>query len=123
MADVALIAAGCVGVVVAVGHGILMQQLMVAPLLATSEQRALVGASGARLLPLLLQFSTLCWFLGGLALIAAPVWFNSQGRLTAAAVVGAFYAFGAIGNFWGTRGRHPGWVLLAIAVALIGYGV
>jgi hypothetical protein len=30
--------------------------------------------------------------------------------------------FGAIGNLWGTRGRHPGWMLLAAAVVLIVLG-
>jgi hypothetical protein len=27
--------------------------------------------------------------------------------------------FGAIGNLWATRGRHPGWMLMAAALVLI----
>ena len=58
---------------------------------------------------------------GGLALVAAPFWFDAPTRTTLAVVVGAFYAFGAIGNFWATRGRHFGWIPLAVAVGLIWY--
>jgi hypothetical protein len=37
-------------------------------------------------------------------------------------LVGATYLFGAAGNFWATRGRHPGWMLLALALVLIAFG-
>jgi len=33
------------------------------------------------------------------------------------------YLFAAIGNCWATRGRHPGWMLYAVALVLIVYGV
>jgi hypothetical protein len=66
--------------------------------------------------------STISWFLGGLALVAAALWFNDDVRLATAWFVGSLYLFGAVGNLWGTSGRHPGWVLLALAVGLIVVG-
>lgn len=115
----ALIAAGVVGCFVAVFHGIVMQKLMIRPILAKTP----LAESSRRLVPLLLHFSTIFWFLGGVALIVVPLFADRSAVLTTAVFVGAFYGFGAVGNLWGTNGKHPGWVLLAIAVALIVYGV
>ncbi len=72
-----------------------------------------------KLVPVLLHLSTISWFLGGLTLIAAALWSDADARLATAWFVGSPYLFGAAGNVWGTRGRHPGWVLLALALALI----
>ena len=74
-------------------------------------------------MPLLLHFSTIVWFLGGLALIAAAIWFDRDARLATGLFVGSTYLFGALGNLWGTRGRHPGWMLMAAALILIVFGV
>ncbi len=113
-----LVAAGCIGIAVAVVHGVLVHRLMAVPVMAGTDY----APSVRRLVPLLLQFSTFCWLLGGIALVATPAFPERSAVLITAAFVGTFYLFGAVGNFWGTRGRHPGWVLLAIAVALIGLG-
>ena len=117
----ALASAGIIGCGVAVVHGVLTQRLMVGPFERVAEGR--MAAPIRRLVPMLLQFSTFNWFLGGLALILAAVAFDRQARLATALLVGASYLFGAIGNAWGTRGRHPGWMLLAAALALMVYGV
>ena len=114
----AFVAAGCIGACVAIVHGVLMQRLMIRPILAGADYSQRMQ----RLLPAILQFSTFCWFLGGIALIATPAFPDRSSVLTTALFVGTFYIFGAIGNFWGTRGRHPGWVLLTIAAALIAWG-
>jgi hypothetical protein len=115
--------AGVIGSGVAVVHGILTQRLMVRPIeaLLLADRRA----SGAvrRLVPLLLHFSTIVWFLGGLALIAAANWFEQDARLATGLFVGSTYLFGALGNLWGNRGRHPGWILMAAALVLIVFGV
>jgi hypothetical protein len=113
----ALVAAGCIGSFIAVFHGIVTQKTMIKPILEQTD----FPESTARLVPLLLHFSTLCWFFGGAALIATPFIRDTSTVLTVAAFVGVFYTVGAVGNFWGTRGRHPGWVLLAISAALIAY--
>lgn len=117
--DAALTIAGMIGSGVAVVHGILVQRLMVRPIeaLAVGENR--LSGPVRRLVPLLLHFSTVFWFLGGLALIAAAFWLDEGARLATCFFVGGLYLFGALGNLWATRGRHPGWMLMAAALVLI----
>jgi hypothetical protein len=117
--NAALAMAGITGAGVAVVHGILVQRYMVRPFeeLALADKR--IAGSTRRLIPLLLHFSTIVWFLGGLALVAAANWFGQDVRLATSLFVGGCYMFGAVGNLWGTRGRHPGWMLMAAALVLI----
>jgi hypothetical protein len=75
-----------------------------------------------RLVPGLLHFSTFNWFLCGLALTAAAFWFEQDARLATGLLVGSSYLYGALGNLWATRGRHPGWVLYVMALVLIAFG-
>ena len=121
--DAALGMAGVIGSCVAVVHGFLVQRLMVRPFeeLFLAEKR--ISSSIRRLVPLLLHFSTISWFLGGLALIAAAAWFQHDARLATALFVGSLYLFGALGNLWGTRSFHPGWMLMAAALVLIAIGI
>jgi hypothetical protein len=123
LADIALALAGVVGGVVAVGHCILVQRLMVRPIetLFLEDQR--IAAPVRRLIPALLHFSTISWFIGGIALIAAALWFDETARLVTGLFVGSHFLFGAVVNFWARRGRHPGWVLMAAAIILIAVGV
>lgn len=120
---IALVTAGIIGSGTALVHGVLVQRLMVRPYerLALAEGR--IGAPILRLVPLLLHFSTVAWFLGGLALIAAAFRLGEAGRVATGLGVGSLFAYGAICNFWGTRGRHPGWMLMAAALVLIAYGL
>jgi len=120
--DAALGMAGVIGCCVAVLHGILTQRLMVRPLEEFFLTDKRTAASVRRLVPLLLHFSTISWFLGGLALIAAANWFEHDARLATGLFVGSLYLFGALGNLWATRGRHPGWMLMALALILIVFG-
>jgi len=121
--NAALAMAGVIGSGVAVVHGILVQRLMVRPFeeLALADGR--IGVPIRRLVPPLLHFSTISWFLGGLALIAAARWLEPDARLATAIFVGSLYLFGALGNLWGTRGLHPGWMLMTVALVLIAFGV
>jgi hypothetical protein len=121
--DASLVMAGLIGGGTAVAHGVLIQRLVVRPyesFLATAP-----GTSQAirRMMPLLVHFSTIAWLLGALALIAAAGWFGPQARLVTCLSVGSLYLLGALGNLWGTRGRHPGWMLMAVALGLIGVGI
>jgi hypothetical protein len=116
-----LVAAGLIGVGTAVLHGLLVQRLMVKPFEAAFVERQTPG-SIRRLVPLLLHFSTISWLLGGLVLIAAATSFGQEARLATSLFVGSLFLFGALANLWGTRGRHPGWMLMAAAVVLIGVG-
>ena len=121
--DAALAMAGVIGSCVAVVHGILVQRLMVAPFEDLSLADKRISAPIRRLVPLLLHFSTVSWFLGGFALIAAATWFGHGAKLATGLFVGSLYLFGALGNLWGTRGRHPGWMLMTAALVLIAFGV
>jgi hypothetical protein len=121
--DAALATAGVIGSSVAAFHGILTQRLMVRPVEALFVSDARIARPIRRLMPLLLQFSTFNWLLGGLALIAAALWFGHDARLATGLLVGSSYLYGALGNLWGTRGRHPGWVLMGVALVLIVLGV
>ncbi len=120
--DLALAAAGIVGAGGAVVHGILVQRLMVRPFLQISEGDRRFGGAVRRLVPPLLHFSTLAWFLGGLALIAAAVRLDGAARLATSVFVGSLFLFGAVVNLWATRGRHPGWMVMAAAILLIALG-
>lgn len=120
--DAALIAAGIIGSGVAVVHCLLTQRLMVRPIAAAVGPDRRMPRSVKRLLPILLHFSTVAWFLGGLVLIAAA-WFSPPVKLAAGLFIGSLYLFGAVGNLWGTRGRHSGWLLYAVALGLIGFGI
>ena len=119
--NLALELAGVIGAVVAIVHGLLVQRLIVRPFAEVADADRKVSATIRRLVPPLIHFSTAVWFAGGVALASAPL-LNAQARLSISLMVGLTYLFGAIGNFWATRGRHPGWVLMANAVALIAFG-
>ncbi len=121
--NIALVVAGLIGSGVAVVHGILTQRLMIRPLQALFAADKRISAPVRRLVPLLLHLSTASWFAGGLALIAAACWFTPDARLATSLFVGGLYLYGALGNLWGTRGRHPGWMLYTIAIALIAFGI
>jgi hypothetical protein len=121
--DAALALAGVIGSSVAVFHGVLTQRLMVRPVEALFVADRRIAAPIRRLVPLLLQFSTFNWLLGGLILIAAALWFEHDARLATGLLVGSSYLYGAVGNLWGTRGRHPGWMLMAVALVLIVLGI
>lgn len=115
--------AGLIGSGTALVHGILTQRLMVRPIGAVLGGDKSLSSPIRRLVPVLLHFSTFAWFAGGLALIAAAAKGGPDAKLATGMLVGSLYLFGAIGNAWATRGRHPGWLLMAVAVGLIGYGL
>lgn len=111
-----LVAGGLLGVAIAIAHGLIGQARIVEPC------EGLKG-SQARVLVAVFHLSTLYWALGGLAVIAAVVIGGTESRNTIVAVVIALYVAGAIANFWATRGRHFGWMLLLTASALLAAGV
>jgi hypothetical protein len=121
--NAALGAAGAIGSGTAIIHGVLTQRLMVRPIEALFAGDPKIKAPIRRIVPILLHFSTAAWFAGGIALIAAACCFAPGARLATALCVGGLYLFGTLGNAWATRGRHPGWMLMAAAVVLIGFGL
>ena len=119
--DMALGLAGLIGAAVAIVHGVITQRFMVRPIAAMAFQERRLSATIGRLVPLLLQFSTAVWFTGGLALAGATL-LGREARLAICLMVGGTYLFGAVGNCWATRGRHAGWMLMAVALVLIAFG-
>jgi hypothetical protein len=119
--DLALIAAGVIGSAVAVVHGLIIQRILVRPLHAMldAQGRARVAR---RLLAPMLHFTTVFWFVGGIALVVSTGAGHGF-RLATGALVGGAYLFGALGNLWASRGRHPGWALYGLAVVLILVGL
>jgi hypothetical protein len=117
--DVSLGTAGVIGITVALLHGVLIHRLILRPLQTCVGVNAVMARSSARLLAPLLHFSTFSWFLGGVALVSAAVWLRGDARLVTCLLVGSLYLFGAIANLWATRGRHPGWIIMTVALAMI----
>ena len=113
------VSAGAVGIAVSVIHGVLMQRLMIAPVLAGDD---LPGRS-RRIFPVLMHFSTAVWFLAGVALVVASLYLPASTTMVIAYVTAMLYALGAFANFWGARGRHFGWIPLAVSVTLIGWAL
>lgn len=118
--EIALLLAGVIGSAVALVHGAITQRLMVVPLRDASPR---LSGPIRRIVPPLLHFSTFNWFLGGVALAAAALWAGPEAKLAIGLLVGSSYLFGAAGNLWASRGRHPGWALYALALGLIAYGI
>lgn len=119
MQNAALTLAGLIGGSTAIFHGIVTHRLMVKPIDRRLADAAGVSMTIRRIVPPLLQYSTYSWLVGGIALIIAANIAGAETRLAIGMLVGSMFLYGAVANLWGTRGRHPGWVLMAAAVALI----
>ena len=119
--DSALVVAGIIGSGVAIIHGVRVQQRIVKPLQDLATTR--MYRSMRILMPGLLHFSTFNWFVGGLALLGCAFAGGREAKLATGLLVGSSYLYGALGNFWASRGHHPGWVLYAIALFLIAYSI
>lgn len=123
MQNVALTLAGMIGATTAIVHGILTDRLMTRPVDVHLRHDQHASAAIRRLVPLLLQYSTFSWLLGGIALVAVANGWQPGARLAIGLLIGSMFLYGAVANLWGTRGRHPGWILMAVAVALIAIGL
>ena len=119
--DIALVAAGIIGSGVALVHGLLTQRHLVDPIQDLAAGR--LGTLIRKMTTVLLQFSTFNWFVGGLALAVAAYALGREARLAVGLLVASSYLYGVLGNFWASQGRHPGWMLYAVALCLIAYGL
>jgi hypothetical protein len=114
-----LLAGGATGSATAIVHGILLQRRIVVPTNARLSAEPKAPSTTRRLLGPLLHFSTFAWLTGGLALVAAASMLSPAARSPLAWLVAAHYAYATVANFWATRGRHYGWMLMAAATVLI----
>ena len=111
MRDLPLYASGTLGLAAAFVHGLLGETRVFA--------RARIEPERLRLLIRgVWHCSAVAWAGVAVLLIAAP-WMGSQmARHWIVGTAAVIYGFSAIVNAWVLRGRHFGWILLAIIVAL-----
>jgi hypothetical protein len=111
MRDLALQAAGVLAMVTALIHTVLGETRVFAT--------ARIEPPGARRIirAVWLGF-TVAWIAGGALLLLASLAPAESVRMAIIAAVVPIYLGGVIGNAWATRGRHFGWMLLALVVAL-----
>ena len=111
MRDLALQAAGVLAILVAIAHGAIAELRVFA--------RAQIEPRGARrLLRMVWQASTVDWIGIGVLLIAVPMLDAETARPWIVALAVVVYGYAAVGNAIVTRGRHAGWLLMSVAVAL-----
>jgi len=116
MRDLSLQAAGLIGIGTAIAHGAIAELSIFA--------KAQIEPRGTRrLLRLIWQASTIDWIAIGVLLIATPALGSDVARRWIVALAVVVYGYAAIGNALASRGRHPGWMLMAAAVALALMGV
>jgi hypothetical protein len=111
MSNILLITAGSLGLLIALVHGYLGETKVVGPVQE-------IPASAKRILQAIMFLSAVYWFLGAALLVASPFLLTQEQQAIAAIAVGALFLSGAIGNFWATRGKHFGWMLLTLATVL-----
>lgn len=111
MRDLAIRAAGCIGILVAIIHGVIAE-VYVFPKATVEPERT------RTLLRLLWQATTLDWIVVGVLLIAAPNFANEAARPIIVYAAILIYGYAAAANAIATGGHHIGWVLMVIAALL-----
>ena len=116
MRDLAVQLAGILGVAAAVLHGVLGETKVFA--------RARIEPEWVRrLIRLVWLWGTIACVSLAILLIAAPRLGSDAARNWIIATSIVTFGFGAIGNAWATRGRHFGWIVLLVVVALAAVGL
>ena len=109
-------AAGILGMTVGIVHGYLGVTRVVAPVQG-------LASTGKRVLYALMLISALYWFAAGAALLVGTRYLAPSTQTAVVIVAILMYLAGAAGNFWATRGRHIGWVMLTLAAGLACLGI
>ncbi|QCI66629.1 hypothetical protein [Phreatobacter stygius] len=111
MRDVLLLLSGCLAVAIAITHGVLGETRVFA--------RARIEPPATKLLiHLVWQAGTVAWIGGGVLLICAGWFFVDPARRATILVLAVVFASAALANAWATRGRHYGWMGMALVVVL-----
>jgi hypothetical protein len=111
MRDLTLQIAGVLAILVAIVHGAIAELRVFAS--SHIEPRRV-----QRLLRMVWQASTIDWIGIGVLLIAAPALGSDSARRWIIAVAVVVYGYAAVGNAVVTRGRHVGWLLMGVVIAL-----
>jgi hypothetical protein len=111
MRDLAMWAAGALGIVAAVVLACSGRRM-------SSPRRGSSRPGRGGLLRLVWQCGALAWLGVGVLLVAAPSLGSAAARVWIAVVGAAVYGVAAAANAWATGGRHFGWMVLAAATLL-----
>jgi hypothetical protein len=111
MRDVMLQCSGLLAIVAAVTHSVLTETKLF-PRVTIEPQRL------RTLFRLVWQIPTVAWIVGGVLLIAAPSMGSESARQWIIVTIAFLLVFSALGNAWGTQGKHFGWIVLGAAAAL-----
>ena len=116
MRDLAVQLAGILAFAAAIAHSVLGETKVFS--------RARIEPEHFRLLiRLVWQCGVVAWMSLATLLIAAPSLGSSQARNWIIAMSIVTFATAALANAWATRGRHFGWILLAVVASLAGVGL
>lgn len=111
MRDIVLQLSGVLAVATAITHGVLGETRVFA--------RARIEPPAMKLLiHLVWQAGTVAWIGGGVLLICAGWFFPAPARQATILVLAIVFSAAALGNAWATRGRHFGWMAMAVVVLL-----
>jgi hypothetical protein len=111
MRDILLLCSGLLAIAAAVAHGVLTET-KVFPRVTIEPHRL------RTLFRLVWQIPTVAWIAFGVLLIAAPSMGSESARHWIILTFACLFVFSAVGNAWGTRGKHFGWILLGAVAAL-----
>jgi hypothetical protein len=111
MRDILLQCSGVLAIAAAVIHGVLTETKIFPRV--TIEPQSL-----RTLFRMVWQIPTVAWIAGGVLLIALPSFASEAARHWIVVTFALVFAFSALGNALGTRGRHFGWMVLSAVAAL-----
>jgi hypothetical protein len=107
--------AGTLALATSIGHGIVGETKVFA--------RARIEPRGLRLLMRLVwQAGAVAWMSLAILLIAAPK-LGAEARAWIIAMSIVTFGVAAVANAWASRGRHIGWVAMAVVVGLAATGL
>ncbi|PZO78749.1 MAG: hypothetical protein DI629_11175 [Mesorhizobium amorphae] len=121
--QIALVAAGLIGVGTALIHGVLMQRAIIAPLATELAQHPRASSAMKKLVGVLLHFTTANWLISGAMLVLTALWFGEDARRLVGLLAASSFAYGGLGLLWAVRRFHPGWALMMLACGLIAVGL
>jgi hypothetical protein len=111
MSQVLLMLAGLLGLAVAAVHSYMGQVHVIAAVkFAGKVQRGMAQA--------IWHFSSLVWAASALVFLYAALNLAGAARWPVVGLATLPLAYGMIANAWITRGRHFGWVMLTLVIAL-----
>ena len=110
MRDALLYSAGFLGMALSLIHGWLGDSKVIHALTAPHRVTQRINRA-------VFHLSTIYWFVGGVALLLAPL-IGEPFRGPIAWAAAGMYCAGVVANLWATRGRHFGAYALLIVAAL-----